>query len=311
MLLTVCMNPSFDRTATIDHLVPGETNRLLSARTDPGGKGINVARGLLRLGDRVCCLTAAGKDGCERLDRMLRPEGLPLEMIPVSGAVRTNLKVMDAAGTLTELNEAGPVLTPEDVSRCMDALQQVAHEAEYTVLTGSLPGGCGKDLYADMMRCLPAGSCLLDAEGETLLNGLREQPLLVKPNREELSRTLGVNLPDRAAIRKAAEKLLDMGAQNVLVSLGKDGAMLVSPGMTLSAEAVPVKVQSSVGAGDAMLACFLHGLKETGSLREAFRWGVAGGTCSVMSAGTNLFRKEDIDPMLKRVVIREEMCTGS
>lgn len=305
MIVTICMNPSFDRTVTVDALTIGGTNRIRSARTDVGGKGVNVARVLTRLGMDARCVGLAGQENYALFRRMLDDENIPCRFVTVSGSVRTNTKVVSLSGLpVTELNEPGFAVGAEELKNFADMVEREAQEVDWCILTGSLPGGCGPACYLNLMNRLKA-RCVLDAFGPALLEGLQARPYLVKPNQEELSLTLNRPLEDRRALMEAARELISCGAQNVLVSMGGDGAMLVTPERALYAPCVPVQAQSTVGAGDAMVGGLLYGLQQTGSLEQAFAYGVAAGTACVMTAGTQLLRTEDFLALLPCVRLQE------
>lgn len=305
MMVTICMNPSFDRTVTVDALTIGGTNRIRSARTDVGGKGVNVARVLTRLGMDARCIGLAGEENEASFRRMLDDERIPCHFMTVPGSVRTNTKVVSLSGLpVTELNEPGFDVSAEAVNDFACMVEQEAKDADWCILTGSLPGGCGPACYLNLMNRLRC-RCVLDTHGPALLEGLQARPYLVKPNLEELSLTLNRPLNDRRAQIEAARELMRRGAQNVLVSMGSEGAMLLTPQRVLYAPCIPVKVQSTVGAGDAMVGGLLYGLQQTGSLEQAFAYGVAAGTASVMTAGTQLLRQEDFLALLPRVSLQE------
>ena len=306
MITTVCMNPALDKTVTVDALVPGQVNRIRSARTDVGGKGVNVAVVARRLGlDPVQVIGCAGVEGFSRLRAAMVREDVLQRFHTVEGAIRVNTKVVSLDGSgVTELNESGPMLTAEDIDVFFDLAIDAAGESDYVVVTGSLPPGCPEGTYRELMRLLGGSRCILDVGGRELMLGLEAKPFLVKPNHHELAAALGREMHTLEDVRCGAEALRDAGAQNVLVSLGKDGALLVSGEGTFFAPEVPVEVHSTVGAGDALVGGLLFGLTEYGTMLDAFRCGVAAGTASVMTEGTQLVVPEDFRSILGRVSIR-------
>ena len=309
MITTVCMNPALDKTVTVDALVPGQVNRIRSSRTDVGGKGVNVAVVARRLGlFPVQVIGCAGVEGFRKLRDAMAREDVAQRFHTVEGAIRVNTKVvaLDGAG-VTELNEPGPTLTAEDIDVFFDLAIEAAEGSDYVVVTGSLPPGCPEGTYRELIRLLGGDRCILDVGGRELMLGLAAQPFLVKPNHHELAAALGRELHTLEDIRRGAEALRDAGAKNVLVSLGKDGALLVSGEGSFFAPEVPVEVHSTVGAGDALVGGLLFGLSEYGSLPEAFRCAVAAGTASVMTEGTQLVVPEDFRSILGRVSI-EQLC---
>lgn len=306
MITTICLNPAFDKTVTVDELRLGEVNRILSVREDIGGKGINVAAVALRLGLEAKCLGCMGETGSHRLREKMAEEGIPYEFMTVSGSIRTNLKVVSHKGqAVTELNEPGCPMAREQ----LDAFMRLTHEKGagscYAVLTGSLPPGCPEETYREIILALKDVPCILDAVGNSLLLGLEAHPLLVKPNLSELEATLGTSLRTLRSIRDAAYVLLKKGAQSVIVSMGKMGALFTDGQRTLYSPALGVKALSTVGAGDAMVGGVLLGLTYGESLAEAFRSGMAAGAASVMTEGTQPIRMKDYQALLPKVAVQE------
>ena len=221
MLACVCLNPSFDRTVSLCSFTAGDVNRVLSARQDVGGKGINVAITARRLGIASCVLGCAGKNGIDAVRRKLDGEQVAHVFLPVDGDVRTNMKIVPQDGTgVTELNEPGAPVNAANQRAFSDLLAEKTGAGQYVVLTGSLPPECPPEYYRDLMLSLPERLFVLDVSGAALMAGLAARPFLVKPNRSELQAAMNRPLPTMADVHQAALELLEMGAQNVLVSLG-------------------------------------------------------------------------------------------
>ena len=305
MIVTICMNPSFDRTVTVDALTIGGTNRIRSARTDVGGKGVNVARVLTRLGMDARCVGLAGQENYALFRRMLDDENIPCRFVTVSGSVRTNTKVVSLSGLpVTELNEPGFAVGAEELKNFADMVEREAQEADWCILTGSLPGGCGPACYLNLMNRLKA-RCVLDAFGPALLEGLQARPYLVKPNQEELSLTLNRPLEDRRALMEAARELISCGAQNVLVSMAGEGAVLAAAdGSVYEAPAPKGRLINGVGAGDSMVAGFLAGWMERQDYRYAFHMGISAGSASAFSEF--LATNEEVEAVYRQVIGKEE-----
>lgn len=306
MITTVCLNPSFDKTVEVDALAPGQVNRIRTSRTDVGGKGVNVAVVARRLQMEAQVIGLAGEDGVSRIRTALDAEGVQHAFLPVEGAVRVNTKVVSLDGSgVTELNEPGPVVSAEDLAGFFALAREKAAASDAVVITGSLPPGCPAGTYRELIRALSGTRCILDVGGNELLLGLEAKPFLVKPNHHELAAALRTELRTMEDIRRGARSLMDAGAQNVVVSLGKDGAMYVGPEGAFYAPEIPVEVHSTVGAGDALVGGLLYGLTKSGSMREAFRSGVAAGTASVMTEGTQLVVPDDFHRLLGQVHIED------
>ena len=306
MITTVCMNPSFDKTASVDPLATGGLNRLRDVRVDVGGKGVNVAVVLKRLGVPVSCVGCLGERGRESFLQMIRQEGVPFDYLPMPGEVRTNLKLLDnSTRAITEFNEPGISMDSAQLEDFLTLLREKAGESEYVVLSGRLPEGCAEATYQRCLKTLEGKKCVLDCAGETLLHGIKERPFLIKPNLPEIEGIMKKELRTLRGLRDAALFLIEYGAQNVIISMGKYGAMLVSRTDTFFAPALMVEARSTVGAGDAMIGGVLAGLSRGESLAESFRWGVAAGAASVMTDGTQLLRRPDFEALLPKVTVQE------
>ena len=306
MITTICLNPAIDRTVTVGALVPGHVNRISASRTDVGGKGVNVAVVCSRLGLKAQVIGCAGIEGYDKLRAKMAKERVALSFHTVEGAIRINTKVeaLDGSG-VTELNEPGPTLTAEDLDVFFDLAIEKTRHSEYVVVTGSLPPGCPKETYRRLIETLSPVPCTLDVSGETLTEGVKAKPFLIKPNHHELAATLGIELHTLEDVRSAAQHYIDLGVKHVVVSLGKDGAMYAGKEGAFYVPEIPVQVRSTVGAGDALVGGLLYGLVRHGTMREALRAGTAAGTASVMTEGTQLIVPEDFERLLTQVQIQE------
>ena len=306
MITTVCMNPSFDKTASVNRLQPGEVNRLADVRCDVGGKGLNVAIVLKRLGVAVNCVGCVGESSEREFMEMVRQQGIVFHTLRLPGSIRTNLKIRDCQNRqVTEFNEAGLQMNPDELARFFLLLQEHAKESEYVVFSGRLPIGCEPDTYRIGMQKLPGKRCVLDATGEALRAGLAETPYLIKPNLPEAEALLKRELKTLRAIRDAAVELTEKGAQHVIISLGKYGALFSDGHRSLYAPAVPVEACSTVGAGDALVGGVLSGLSQGEPMEDALRRGVAAGCASVMTDGTQLLTVNDFESILPKVTLQE------
>lgn len=306
MITTVCMNPSFDKTASTKKVSLGDVNRLQDVRVDVGGKGINVAVVLQRLGIPVRCVGCLGEENAESFLRMIHKEEVSFDYLSVPGEVRTNLKLLDESEKIiTEFNEPGISLDEGQLEQFLTLLADKASQSEYVVLSGRLPAGCAKNTYQRCMQAVGGKKCVLDTAGESLLHGIKEKPYIIKPNLPEIEAIMKKELRTLRSLRDAALFMIDYGAQNVIISMGKYGAMFVNANTTLFAPALMVEARSTVGAGDAMVGGIMAGLMQNAPLSEAFRWGVAAGAASVMTDGTQLVRKADFEALLPKVTVQE------
>jgi 1-phosphofructokinase len=278
VIVTVTFNPSVDRTIGIDELRRGEVLRATSSRVDAGGKGINVARALAVHGVKSCAVVAIGGAEGQQLADLLSGVGVDVIPVPIAGAIRSNVTVVEPDGTTTKLNEPGARLTTDEVSAIVDAAVDAALGADWLVASGSLPPGVPATVYADLVARL-AGTgtrVAVDTSGDALAASLPAGPRLVKPNDEELAECVGRPLHTLGDVVRACRALRARGAGEVLASLGAAGAVLVDGEGVAHAHARATAPVSSVGAGDALLAGFLAaGGEGTDALIEAVAWGTA------------------------------------
>ena len=298
MIYTVTFNPSLDYVIQVDKLVPGEINRTTHEAVYPGGKGNNVSVILSNLGLSSKALGfTAGFTG-EALENMLKEFGCDTAFIRLpEGSTRINVKIN--AGEETEINGQGPVITEEAQSALFEQLDALKEE-DILVLAGSIPNTLPSDIYERILEHLQGRGIhfVVDATKELLLKVLKYHPFLIKPNNHELGEMFGVTLKTRDEIVTYAKKLQKMGAENVLVSMAGDGAILLTEdGIIYKAKPPKGKVLNSVGAGDSMVAGFLTGYLNTGEYEKAFRLGVVTGSATAFQYW--LATKEDIVALME------------
>lgn len=304
MIYTVTMNPALDKTITVPDLSIDRVNRAVTVRQDPGGKGINVAKVLTKLGVPCLAVGFTGGPAGQAVQQMLRLQRVPFEFLEVAGSTRTNLKIVDPVRhTNTDINEPGFAVTPALLEELLQQLLRRLQPGDLVVLAGSLPQGAPADTYgAWVRRCREAGAkVFLDADGEPLRRALAAGPYLVKPNAAELERVAGRALPTEADRIGAARALFAQGVQKVVVSLGGEGALYLTPKENWRARAVPVPVGSTVGAGDSMVAALAAAEQCGAGLEQAIRLSMAAGAANVMSSGTQAAEKEQIESLMPRV----------
>lgn len=250
-VLTVTLNPCIDRTEYYDTFQVGATNIVKKAIEEAAGKGINVAVGLKHLNIPVKAMGFAYKEDLYKLYGKLDAEQIPYSFVEVDGHLRVNRKLFDEAKSeMTECNEKGMPVTKEDVAQLLKMLGEELKDASILVLSGSVPPGVNKDIYAVMTSMANNADVkvILDASGELLLEGIKAGPYLIKPNKEEFAKTFGKVSED------IFNELLKMDINYICLSLGCDGAELISKKGIEKRPAIPVAVRSLQGAGDAMVA---------------------------------------------------------
>lgn len=309
MIVTVTPNPSIDRTVTLPaQLVRGAVHRVQSVSTEPGGKGVNVARALTLAGlDTVAVLPA---DRHDPIVTALESYGVAFHAVPTDGAVRTNLTITESDGTTTKINELGDVISAVALEALTEAILDRAATASWVVLSGSLPPGMPDTWYADMVAALQPFACKVAVDtSDAPLTALADAfgvaaPDLIKPNAEELAWLAGVTAEsledalaqgDPAPVVAAAQRLIDRGARTVLATLGAAGAILVNDTGSWLATPPPIKPRSTVGAGDSSLAGYVRADVAGAEAPQRLQMAVAYGSAGASLPGSALPSPAQID----------------
>ncbi len=300
MVYTVTFNPSLDYVVQVNNFQNDAVNRAVSENVYAGGKGNNVAVVISNLGLKSRALGfRAGFTGIA-MEQMLREYGCDTDFIPLDeGMTRINVKVK--AEDEFEINGQGPVIPDEKIMQLFEKTDALTAD-DVLVLSGSIPGTLPDDIYERMMQRLDGKGVRIavDATQDLLLRVLKYHPFLIKPNNHELGEMFQVTLTEDEQIITYAKKLQQMGARNVLVSMAKDGAILVDEHQQVH-QLLPPKgeVVNSVGAGDSMVAGFLAGYLTSGSYEQALRLGTAAGSATAFTSW--LAGREQIDAMMEKI----------
>lgn len=296
MIVTLTPNPSIDRAISIDALKRGEVLRATSSHSDAGGKGVNVSRALSAHGAQTLAILPVGGLEGQVLSSLLNEAGVSHHGVAVAGSVRTNISILEPDGTTTKLNELGPSLSPSEVEALTLAAVDGARGADWVVACGSLPEGVPADFYATLAPAVRSRGARLaiDTSGAPLAHAVAARPDLIKPNHEELAELVGHELPTLGDVIGAARDLVAHGIQIVAVSLGADGALVVTVDEVAHARASISQLLSTVGAGDCMLAGMLHGLTEGMSCSAALARGVQWGAAAVTLPGSSVPAPADV-----------------
>lgn len=308
MIVTVTMNPAIDKTIDIDALDRGGLNRIQKVEYDAGGKGINVSKTIRELGGTSIAAGFLGGNAGRTIEAVLNDKGIQNDFIWVDGETRTNTKVFEKTGEVTELNEPGPQISDEQVEQLMKKLEGYADADTLFIFAGSIPNGVDKGIYRKMIERVHAhgAKVLLDADGELFRNALDAAPDIIKPNRVELEEFAGYDY--RASLDEllaTAKSLKSKGIGTVAVSMGKSGAMFVRDGYEVKCPALSVKAHSTVGAGDAMVAALAYAWDQKLDNEQTVRMCIATSAGAVTTIGTKPPSRELVDELMKQVVIEE------
>ena len=289
MIYTVTLNPALDKTLQVPQFTVDRVNRVKALQLDPGGKGINVSKVLHALGQPSVALGFLGGETGSSIARRLAAMGIQHDFVRISGETRTNLKIVDPqSGTYTDINEPGPTVKRGELAKLEENLFARLRPGDRVVLAGGAPAGVPGNLPSRWgMRCKQAGALLYaDLEGALLADVLAAAPQMIKPNEAELCRLVGKELYTIEQFAAVARVLHRQGVAQVVVSLGARGALFVGQEGAYYAPGLVVAVQSTVGAGDAMMAAFCDGANKQLSLCEQARWAMAVSAAKVMQPGS-------------------------
>ena len=297
MILTVTLNAAVDKTYTVDNFTIDRVHRPSSWRIVPGGKGINVARVFRELGgEAIATGFIGGHNGDYILDGM-RAEGLKSDFVRTEGESRVCIAILDPAHkTQTELNEIGPAVTEEEVQRLRLKFESLVPGMEFAVLSGSAPPGAPDSIYRELIEVARhyGVRCVLDSSGRPLMEGLQAAPFMAKPNVHELSAVVGRQLATVEEAGAAAGELAEHGIQIMMVTLGRDGALVATGEGVWKARPPEISFVSAVGSGDALAAGFVFALTQGQSVQEALRLGTGAGAANAMTFGAGFCKREDI-----------------
>jgi 6-phosphofructokinase 2 len=303
-ILTLTMNPALDIATSTIRVIPTHKLRCSPPRYDPGGGGINVARAVHALGGDAVAIFPGGGPAGAMIHHLLEQEGVRHHPIAIGGFTRESLAVEDRqSGEQFRFILPGPEVSEADQERCLDQLSAVAAAADFIIASGSLPLGVREDFYARVAQLAKMldKRFVLDTSGAALKQA-GHGIYLLKPSLRELQDLVGREIGDPREQEKAAREVIEHGRSEIVVlSLGAEGALLVTAQECERFAAVPVKARSTVGAGDSMLAGVVLGLSREMPLREAIRFGLAAGAAALLGSGTELCHRSDVERLYQPV----------
>jgi 1-phosphofructokinase family hexose kinase len=311
MILTVTLNAAIDRTVAVPSFRLGHRHRAVESRTVAGGKGVNVARALSRLGRPVIATGFVGGPTGIRVVEQLREESVLTDFTHIAGETRVNMAVIDpTSGEQTEINERGPAVSPEEVEAFVARLRYLAAGAQVCVIAGTLPPGAGADLYARLVKELNERGVpvVLDAEGEAMRAGLRAGPAVVTPNEREAEELVGQEFADRHDLVHGLSELIRLGVGEAAITRPDGCVAAIGAGADrrfLEIRTEPLEPVSTVGSGDAFLAGFVAARYEGRSADECLAYGVACGAESTQHFGAGMVDRNQVERLLGEVHVQD------
>lgn len=304
MIYTLTLNPSIDYLVNVDDFTLGKVNRGISDNKFPGGKGINVSRVLKNFDIDSICLGFIGGFTGEFIDNFLKSTGVKTDFIKVSGDSRINVKIKSSKET--ELNGSGPKVNNDDLNKLFDKLEALNSE-DILVLAGNIQSSLPSNLYLKIQKLLEKKGVkvIVDTSGKPLLEAIQLKPFLIKPNNHEIEEIFNIKISNDDELIYYGKKLVHMGAENVIISLGGDGAILITENKVFRGNAPKGIVKNSVGAGDSLVAGFLSEYIKNKNIVNSFKMGIATGSASAFS--TDLCTRNDVKHLLSEITIKEQL----
>jgi len=306
MIVTITLNPCLDEYIMVDGLVVEEANRWVRLHRYAGGKGIDVSRAIHEMGGVTVAYGFIGGSDGRTVEILLDEEGVLFSFTPIKQETRTNFIITDTrTSQQTRIDAPGPRISRGELDRFLKKLRQIRPSPNLIAVGGSIPPGVPVSIYHDIvMEAKSLGvRTILDSAGQWLEEGIKAKPYLIKPNVHEAETLLGRELPTEEAIIEAALDLVEMGIEVVVISRREEGIIAATKGSLFKAVPPAVKVRSAVGAGDCTVAGLALKLAYREPMMEACRLAVAMGTAAVLTRGTELCRKADVDRLLPQVKV--------
>lgn len=306
MILVVGFNPCIDVNIEVDSLSVGMTHNIISKRTFFTGKAVNVAIGLSELGVNSFATGFMYEDNGRLFEQELHKEHVNYKFVWNKGRVAENYKFIDRKSMLTEVMDIAPEVSAEKQEELLSVVESLAQGSEAVVLVGDLAGGMEADFCKKILSVVPEkAKKIVDCDGERLKKSLEVGADLIKPNLDELQRTLNLKIKNKKDALAGCKQLIEMGAKKVLLSLGKQGAIITDGDKGLFCKSLNVAMNSTAGAGDAMVAAATRALVGGGDLGEILRCGVAAGTAAVTLPDSISFRKDKYEEILSALSVEE------
>lgn len=305
MILTVTLNVSVDKAYIVDSFEEGKVNRVLTCSNTAGGKGLNIAKVVKLCGEKVLATGFLGGHNGAYIEDMLNEGQVPNRFVNVKSETRSCINILAKDGSSTELLEPGAVVTEEEIAEFLEEFKILMDKSDVVTISGSVPKGVGTDIYKKLIYLCKENhkKVILDTSGELLKEGIQACPTMIKPNSDEIEALLGISIHNREEVIANAKKLQSMGIEVVVVSLGGDGALVVTKDEVLHGQPPKIDVVNTVGCGDSMVAAFAVGFQRGYTLEETLKYAIAISAANAMTMVTGHFEPEVMEEIKNSVKI--------
>ncbi|WP_316569171.1 1-phosphofructokinase [Neobacillus sp. YIM B06451] len=305
MITTVTLNVAIDKSYVIDELKPGQVMRVQQCTKTPGGKGLNVARVIKLCGEEVLATGFVGGHAGAYIEDLLREQQIRFDFSHTAQETRTCINILDSNWNSTEFLEPGEPVTEAELQDFLGKFAAVIEKSDVITISGSAPKGVGTDIYAKLVSIVKekGKKVILDTSGGLLKEGIKACPTIIKPNREEVEALLNISVDDFVALVDGAKRLQQKGIEMVVVSLGKEGALLVTEDAVYHGKPPKLNPVNTVGSGDSMVAAFAVGLARNLPVEDMLRYAISVSAANTLTMTTGSFKEEDRQNLYHQVTI--------
>lgn len=295
MITTVTLNVAVDKAYVIDEFRKGEVMRVIKCTNTAGGKGLNVAKVAKQCGEDVLATGFVGGHAGAYVEDMLNEQNVKNAFVHTKNETRSCVNILAADGSSTEFLEPGAPVTEAEVQEFLTQFEKMVQESDVVTISGSVPKGVPMTMYQDLIAQVKAQgkSVILDTSGALLEEGIKAKPTMIKPNSDEIEMLLGISIHNREELIESGKKLQRSGIPYVVISLGGDGALVITDDHVYHGQPPKIKPVNTVGCGDSMVAAFAVGMQRGLDVEEMLRYAVSVSSANALTMATGYFEEED------------------
>lgn len=307
MITTITLNPSIDKRYVVDNFKIGGVFRVKEMQQTPGGKGLNVTRVINQIGEPVAATGFLGGKNGEFIKESLNRLGIPNSFITIKGEIRSCIAILSSYGSQTEVLESGPEISEIEIERFYERYKELIKRSSIIIASGSLPKSVPIDMYKDLITLSKKRGIkfILDTSGKALIEGIKAQPYLIKPNKEELEAIVGSKINSEEDLILWGKELCNNGIEIVVISLGGEGSLVFHKKSIYRVKVPKVELVNPVGSGDAMVAGFAVAIKRGFDIKEMISFASACGTANAMEEETGYVNLKNVKGIKEKILIEE------
>lgn len=307
MITTVTLNVAVDKAYVVGEFKQGEVMRVTKCTNTPGGKGLNVAKVAKLCGEEVLATGFVGGHNGAYVEQLLNLQQVHSEFVHVAGETRSCINILAEDGSSTEFLEPGEPVSEEEIQRFLEEFEGIIDKSDCITISGSVPKGVDATIYASMIKKIKnkGKKVILDTSDSLLEEGIKAAPTMIKPNSDEIAALLNVNISNREELIENGKKLQAMGIEYVVISLGGDGALVITEDAVYHGRPPKITPVNTVGCGDSMVAAFAVGLARNYEIEEILKYAVSVSAANALTMATGNFKEEDRVKLYEQVVVEK------